>query len=174
LLATEELADRVWSAAIGKVGADALAAIALEYRAYASTFPGRTASLAAADRDDPDVAVRMNHLHEPLAATFRSFGLDEPQTRSAHQIGDGRADNLSAVDGAGHRAGHPRSEAHQLDGSADGAAVGRDIALVEAIPETGDGLRVDRPVGEFHRELVGLTDVAHVDETLGGDRVAPQ
>src|SRR4051794_10414336 len=86
LLATDELADRVWSAAIGKVGEEALAAIALEYRAYAPAFPGRTASRAAADRDAPDVAERRTRLHEPLAATFRSFGLDEAQTRSAHQI----------------------------------------------------------------------------------------
>ena len=100
LLATEELADRVWSAAIGKVGKDALAAIALEYRAYASTFPGRTASLAAVDRDDPDVAVHMNRLHEPLAATFRSFGLDEEQTRSAHQIFGATINGLVNTGGA--------------------------------------------------------------------------
>src|SRR5258708_4785153 len=46
LLAAEELAEKVWSAAIGKVGADALGAIALQYRSYAAAFPGRTASLA--------------------------------------------------------------------------------------------------------------------------------
>jgi AcrR family transcriptional regulator len=86
LLAGEELADRVWSATIGKVGAEALEAIATEYRSYAAAHPGRTASLSATSRDDPDFAPRMARLHEPLAATFRSFGLDEAQARSAHQI----------------------------------------------------------------------------------------
>ena len=86
LLAAEELADKVWSATLGKVGADALDAIAREYRSYAAAFPGRTASLAAVDRDDPDFAARMNRVHEPLAATFRSFGLDDAQAASAHQI----------------------------------------------------------------------------------------
>jgi AcrR family transcriptional regulator len=86
LLAAEELADRVWSAVIGTVGAEALRAIAVEYRSYALAHPGRTASLAAIDRDDADFAARMLHLHQPLAATFRSFGLDDAQAAAAHQI----------------------------------------------------------------------------------------
>jgi AcrR family transcriptional regulator len=86
LLAATELADRVWSAVIGKVGSDALHAIAVEYRAYALTHPGRTASLSAIDRDDPEFAERMARLHEPLAATFRSFGLDDEQAAAAHQV----------------------------------------------------------------------------------------
>jgi len=86
LLAAEELADKVWSAAIGKVGAEALRAIALEYRSYAAAYPGRTASLSAIEREDPEFAARMTRLHQPLAATFRSFGLDETQAASAHQI----------------------------------------------------------------------------------------
>jgi hypothetical protein len=86
LLAAEELSEKVWSATMGKVGAEALAAIALEYRSYAAAYPGRTASLAAIDRDDADFAARMKRVHQPLAATFRSFGLDETQAASAHQI----------------------------------------------------------------------------------------
>jgi AcrR family transcriptional regulator len=86
LLAAAELADKVWSATIGKVGAEGLAAIAREYGAYAAAYPGRTASLSMADRDEPEFAARMTRLHEPLAATFRSFGLDETQAASAHQI----------------------------------------------------------------------------------------
>lgn len=86
LLAAEELSENVWSAVIGKVGADALAAIAVEYRSFAEAHPGRTAALAAIDRDDLDFAVRMARLHEPLAATFRSFGLNDEQCASAHRI----------------------------------------------------------------------------------------
>jgi AcrR family transcriptional regulator len=86
LLAAEEISDRVRSAAIGRVGAEALSAIAVEYRDYAARHPGRTASLSAIDRNDPDFAARMARAHEPLAAAFRSFGLDEEQSASAHQI----------------------------------------------------------------------------------------
>jgi len=100
LLAADELADRVWSATIGKVGAEALTAIAVEYRSYAAAHPGRTASLSAIDRDDPDFAARMKRLHEPLAATFRSFGLDDAQASSAHQIFGATINGLVNTGGA--------------------------------------------------------------------------
>ena len=100
LLAAEELADQVWSAAIGKVGAEALRGIALEYRSYAAAYPGRTASLSAIDREDPDFAARMTRLHQPLAATFRSFGLDETQAASAHQIFGATINGLVNTGGA--------------------------------------------------------------------------
>ena len=100
LLAAEELADKVWSAAMGKVGAEALGAIALEYGSYAAAYPGRTASLSAADRADPEFAARMTRLHEPLAATFRSFGLDDAQASSAHQIFGATINGLVNTGGA--------------------------------------------------------------------------
>jgi AcrR family transcriptional regulator len=100
LLAAEELADKVWSSTIGKVGGEALAAIALEYRSYAAAYPGRTASLSATDREDPEFAVRMARLHEPLAATFRSFGLDAAQASSAHQIFGAAINGLVNTGGA--------------------------------------------------------------------------
>jgi AcrR family transcriptional regulator len=100
LLAADELADRIWSAAIGKIGADALAAIALEYRSYAAAHPGRTAALSAIDRDAPEAAVPMARLHEPLAATFRSFGLNDAQAASAHQIFGATINGLVNTGGA--------------------------------------------------------------------------
>lgn len=105
LLAAEELAEKVWSAALGKIGADALGAIAREYRAYAEAHPGRTASLSAIDRTDPDFATRMARVHEPLAATFRSFGLDEEQCASAHQIFGATINGLVGT-GGGHELHH--------------------------------------------------------------------
>jgi AcrR family transcriptional regulator len=101
LLAAEELADKVWSGTIGKIGAEALAAIALEYRTYAAAHPGRTGSLSGIDRDEPEFATRMTRLHEPLAATFRSFGLDERQAASAHQIFGATINGLVNTGGAG-------------------------------------------------------------------------
>jgi AcrR family transcriptional regulator len=100
LLAAEELADGVWSATIGKVGPDALRAIAQQYRVYAAAHPGRTASLSAMNRDDPEFGARMARLHQPLAATFRSFGLDEAQASSAHQIFGAMINGLVNTGGA--------------------------------------------------------------------------
>lgn len=100
LLTAEELSEKVWSAAIGKVGAEALTAIAREYRSYAEAHPGRTASLSAIDRADPDFATRMARLHEPVAATFGSFGLDEEQCASAHQIFGATVNGLVSTGGA--------------------------------------------------------------------------
>jgi hypothetical protein len=42
----------------------------------------------------------MARLHEPLAATFRSFGLDEPQAASAHQIFGATINGLVNTGGA--------------------------------------------------------------------------
>jgi AcrR family transcriptional regulator len=100
LVAAEELAEKVWSATIGKVGVEALAAIALQYRSFAAAHPGRTASLSATDREDPDFAARMTRLHEPLAATFRSFGLDADQASSAHKIFGATINGLVNTGGA--------------------------------------------------------------------------
>ena len=94
LLACDELADRVWSATMGKVREEALDAIAREYRRFAEKYPGRTAALSAVSEDDVDFAARMQRLHAPLAATFSSFGLDDAQSRSAHRVFGATIDGL--------------------------------------------------------------------------------
>lgn len=81
-----ELAERVWRAVLGKIGEEALLAIALQYKEFALNHPGRTASLATQREDDPDFAVQAARLHEPVRATFRSFGLDDSQTAIAHRV----------------------------------------------------------------------------------------
>ena len=86
LVSADDLASRVWSAAIGKTGGAALYAIAVAYRSFAAEHPGRTRSLSAINRDDPEFAGRMSHLHEPLAATFRSLGLDQARSVLAHEV----------------------------------------------------------------------------------------
>ena len=100
LLAADELAERVWSATIGKVGPEALTAIAHVYREYADAHPGRTASLSAISEHDPDFAPRMARVHEPIAATFRSFGLDEADADSAHRIFGAMINGLVRTHGA--------------------------------------------------------------------------
>jgi AcrR family transcriptional regulator len=100
LLAVGELADRVWTTTIGKVGPDALAAIAREYRSYAQEHPGRTAALSSIDTDDPDTLAPLARLHQPIAATFRSFGLDEAQAAIAHKVFGATINGLVATGGA--------------------------------------------------------------------------
>ena len=94
LLAMDELADAVWRAALGKVGADALRAIAEEYRQYAERYPGRTTSLSSVDENEPAYAARAERLHEPLAATFASFGLTHEQGLVAHRVFGATVDGL--------------------------------------------------------------------------------
>ncbi len=86
LLAVAELSDRVWQAVLGKVGADALLAIAQTYRDFARDFPGRTASISRADPQDLEFAALAERLHQPLQVTFASFGLTKQQTQVAHRI----------------------------------------------------------------------------------------
>jgi AcrR family transcriptional regulator len=88
LLAMNELAEKVWRAVLGKIGADALLAIAETYRDFARDFPGRTASLSWVREDDPEFAVVAARLHEPVHVTFRSFGLTDQQTAVAHRVFD--------------------------------------------------------------------------------------
>ena len=89
-----ELAELVWRAVLGKIGADALLAIAQQYKDFAVNHPGRTASLASIDESDPDFAVQAARLHEPVRATFRSFGLDDGQTAIAHRVFGGAIDGF--------------------------------------------------------------------------------
>jgi AcrR family transcriptional regulator len=86
LASMAELAEKVWRATLGKIGAEALTAIAEQYRDFAKEHPGRTASLSTLSEDDPDFAVQAARLHEPLQATFRSFGLDDDQATVAHRV----------------------------------------------------------------------------------------
>jgi AcrR family transcriptional regulator len=94
LLAVDELAEAVWRAALGKVGTEALSAIAQEYRQYAERYPGRTTSLSAVDVNEPTFAAKAARLHEPLAVTFASFGLSEEQGLVAHRVFGATVDGL--------------------------------------------------------------------------------
>jgi AcrR family transcriptional regulator len=86
LQSTAELSDAVWSAVLGKVGSEALLAIAVTYRDFARDHPGRTASLSWVREDDPEFTRVAAKLHEPVHVTFRSFGLDDEQTAVAHKV----------------------------------------------------------------------------------------
>ena len=89
-----ELAERVWRAVLGKVGAAALQAIAEEYRYFAETFPGRTASVSSVSPDTPGYAEQAARLHQPVRVTFLSFGLDDALAEVAHRVFGGAVDGF--------------------------------------------------------------------------------
>jgi AcrR family transcriptional regulator len=81
-----DLGQRLWQAALGRTGVNALRALASVYREFGEANPVRTWLLFAmtgkADQRFRDGAM---FLVEPIRATLRSFGLDEQQVLHAHR-----------------------------------------------------------------------------------------
>jgi AcrR family transcriptional regulator len=76
LLALRELQTVTAQAAVGRSGADAVEAIALAYRGYAKSHPGRyAASVVAPPADDPDPAEAAAVLLGTVTAVLDGFGL---------------------------------------------------------------------------------------------------
>lgn len=72
-----ELADRLQAAAGGRAGADALAAVAEAYRAYARAHPGSYAALQrAADPQDAGASAAGARVVEVVLAILRGYGLE--------------------------------------------------------------------------------------------------
>jgi AcrR family transcriptional regulator len=87
LAATTELADELWSVALGRSGDDAVLAIARVQRAYSGRHPGRVQAMhAIPGGSSPALEVAALRLAEPIRAVLRSHGLDETQVRHAHRI----------------------------------------------------------------------------------------
>ncbi|MBV8949573.1 MAG: WHG domain-containing protein, partial [Actinobacteria bacterium] len=86
LLAAAEMGDLLWTAALGRTGADALTAVADVYRTYPREHPGRSEALITyGSRDDEFIALAAR-MSEPLRATLRSYGLDDRQVEHAHRV----------------------------------------------------------------------------------------
>jgi len=86
LAAQSALAQRLWEAALGRSGADALRALADVYRDFGSAHPEQIRLLfAGAATTDPRVLEGARYLAEPIRATLRGFGLDDEQVRHAHR-----------------------------------------------------------------------------------------
>jgi AcrR family transcriptional regulator len=86
LLASDELADALWRAALGRTRDDALLSLMDVYVEYVRKHPGRSEALqAAVDLDDPEVRARGRRLVEPFYATFASYGLDESASLHAQR-----------------------------------------------------------------------------------------
>jgi AcrR family transcriptional regulator len=77
LLSLGELAETLRDAALGRSGADALAAIAYAYRAYAREHPGRyTATVRAPAPGDDDLTTAAERAIAPIAAVLAGWGFE--------------------------------------------------------------------------------------------------
>ena len=79
------LRDAVWRSALGRSGADALTAIAQEYRHFGTRYPARSAMLARASGMDEQLRPGEMDLAEPVRATLRGLGFDDAGVRLAHR-----------------------------------------------------------------------------------------
>lgn len=76
LLSLGELTDAIRDAAVGRSGAEALAAVAHAYRAYAQEHPGRYAStIRAPAPEDPELVAAGLRAVEMIVAVLGAWGL---------------------------------------------------------------------------------------------------
>ncbi|MER6397697.1 WHG domain-containing protein [Kitasatospora sp. NPDC001603] len=73
---TEELADRLAEAAVGRGGDDAVAAVLRAYHGYATEYPHRYAALPQAPQPDDDLARAGGRLVAVILAVLRGYGLE--------------------------------------------------------------------------------------------------
>ena len=81
LRVVREMADALLTAATGRAGPDAVAALADTYRGYLRAHPHRTGALTAApDRADEELATATHAVAEVVFAILRPFGFDHAQS----------------------------------------------------------------------------------------------
>lgn len=80
LMATEDFADRLGAAAMGRTGPAALRAVAAEFRAYAKAHPGLYELSAQARPHDEEYARASMRPVEPVIAILRGYDLDEKES----------------------------------------------------------------------------------------------
>ncbi|MFI6447361.1 TetR/AcrR family transcriptional regulator [Kitasatospora sp. NPDC050543] len=73
---TEELADRLAEAAVGRSGDDAVAAVLRAYTAYATEYPHRYNALPQAPQPDDELTRAAGRLVGVIIAVLREYGLD--------------------------------------------------------------------------------------------------
>ncbi|MEV6879374.1 WHG domain-containing protein [Amycolatopsis sp. NPDC051128] len=80
LRVVREMTETLRTAATGREGADAVAALADAYRAYLRRHPRRTQALATApDRGDAELSTATHAVAEVAFAVLRPFGFDHAQ-----------------------------------------------------------------------------------------------
>jgi AcrR family transcriptional regulator len=78
VVAARDLGTTLRRAATGKAGADATAAVATAYRAYASEHPGRYAYLLRPRDDDEEHARASGEILDVLAGVLAGYGIEDP------------------------------------------------------------------------------------------------
>lgn len=73
---TEELADRLADAAVGRAGDAAVAAVLRAYHGYASAHPHRYAALPQAPQPDDELTSAAGRLVGVILAVLRGYGLE--------------------------------------------------------------------------------------------------
>ncbi|MFD0276252.1 TetR/AcrR family transcriptional regulator [Kitasatospora sp. NPDC127111] len=73
---TEELADRLAGAALGRGGDDAVAAVLRAYHGYATEYPHRYNALPQAPQPDDELTRAATRLVGVIIAVLRAYGLD--------------------------------------------------------------------------------------------------
>lgn len=88
LLTQRELGARLWQAAVGRSGPDAILALAEAYRGYVVRYPGRYEVLVRYHHpaDDEEFQANAQYVAEPIRASLRSFGLGPAEVSSALQV----------------------------------------------------------------------------------------
>ena len=87
LAAMTDLADELWTVALGRSGDDAISAIAHVQRAYSGRHPGRVQAIWASPHGgSPELDAVALRLAEPIRAALRAYGLSDAQVRHAHRI----------------------------------------------------------------------------------------
>jgi AcrR family transcriptional regulator len=103
LLGLAQLRDALREAAIGRAGADALAAAAGAYRAYVLAHPGRYAAgaITPAAPEDADLVAAATAVVDVLAAVLRGWSLDEEDTVHALRAFRSAVHGFASLEAAG-------------------------------------------------------------------------
>ncbi|MFE6049823.1 TetR/AcrR family transcriptional regulator [Kitasatospora sp. NPDC056446] len=98
---TDELADRLADAAVGRSGDDAVAAVLRAYHAYATERPHRYTALPQAPQPDADLTGAAARLVGVIIAVLREYGLDGSEAVHAARTVRSLAHGFASLTAAG-------------------------------------------------------------------------
>ncbi len=98
---TEELADRLAEAALGRSGDEAVAAVLRAYHAYATERPHRYAALPQAPQPDEGLTTAAARLVGVIVAVLRGYGLEGSEAIHAARPFRSLAHGFAALSAAG-------------------------------------------------------------------------
>jgi AcrR family transcriptional regulator len=115
LRVVREMAETLRTAATGREGADAVAALADAYRAYLRRHPHRTQALATdPDRGDTELSTATHAVAEVAFAALRPFGFDHAQAVHATRCLRAAVHGFAGLEASGGF-GRPEDVAHSFE-----------------------------------------------------------